>query len=530
MDDFIESQNYNLTTDEENEYIFNINQQLNNYTNVLKKESEDLNSNKILTGSFICEFMLHLLLKKNKILVKNNTSLSQINKFAKDNKIIPTQCAEFLEIITKYRNQAAHDIDTSENFTKIFLKSFMYFISWFNTNYPSKNEFKIDECISIISSSDENDKDYTLFSVKELSTIQYDSPTTQEAKFKTKQQKTKKRFFEKSMNEILFENKTKQNNIDMEKEDFPSIPKKHSPIKFKDNLENNLILEELHKQNQMLEQILEIALTTLEITEDISESIKDIKNTLTNIQTHTEKLMKTATTEEEKDRIIQVHTDECVENIIKYNDYFLQDEQYKQEKIKLQDKFQYSWNKLSDKSKTFLITSKLMYNKLLTFDDTIDYSGICILITKALEIEIFNRFFTNFLSYLDSKYKKDYSIYPTPLLFQGKKPLFPESFTMGSIAFVLCYKKDRYATNEQNKNNKAKLMEYCNVAIFSKYEDEEIESMLTDYASSIEKIRKDYRNPSAHRNQIKRVDAKDCFDLVIDVEKLLKKMLDSFDR
>ena len=72
-------------------------------------------------------------------------------------------------------------------------------------------------------------------------------------------------------------------------------------------------------------------------------------------------------------------------------------------------------------------------------------------------------------------------------------------------------------------------MEYCKEHIFSNRNDDEIKTLLNDYASNIETIRIDYRNTSAHRNKIKRVNAKDCFDLVLDVEKLLKRMLDSFD-
>lgn len=37
-------------------------------------------------------------------------------------------------------------------------------------------------------------------------------------------------------------------------------------------------------------------------------------------------------------------------------------------------------------------------------------------------------------------------------------------------------------------------------------------------------------NPSARTGKLTEVNAKDCFDIVLDVEKLLKRMLDSFDR
>jgi hypothetical protein len=72
-------------------------------------------------------------------------------------------------------------------------------------------------------------------------------------------------------------------------------------------------------------------------------------------------------------------------------------------------------------------------------------------------------------------------------------------------------------------------MEYCKECIFSKYNENEIKELLKKYASNIEKIRENYRNPSAHTNEIKRIDAEECFNLVLDVEKLLKQMLDSFD-
>ena len=72
-------------------------------------------------------------------------------------------------------------------------------------------------------------------------------------------------------------------------------------------------------------------------------------------------------------------------------------------------------------------------------------------------------------------------------------------------------------------------MEYCRNNIFSNKNDKEIRELLNEYAGYIEKIRKDYRNPSAHRNAIKKVNAKECLELVLDVEKLLKRMLESFD-
>ena len=103
------------------------------------------------------------------------------------------------------------------------------------------------------------------------------------------------------------------------------------------------------------------------------------------------------------------------------------------------------------------------------------------------------RFFTNFNEYLDKNYNKNYSEYPTSLLYKNKTPFYVEKFTMGKIPFILCYKEDRYANPYQIKNNEEKLMEYCKSCVFSKYEDNEIKSLLNSYASSIEDIRIKYR-------------------------------------
>ena len=72
-------------------------------------------------------------------------------------------------------------------------------------------------------------------------------------------------------------------------------------------------------------------------------------------------------------------------------------------------------------------------------------------------------------------------------------------------------------------------MEYSKEKLISGKTNEEIFEMLTDYAEDIETVKNDYRNPSAHTNKLQRIDAEQCFDLVIDVEKLMKRMLDSFD-
>ena len=539
MEDFIESENYKLTKNGENEIITDINNLLKNFETLIKLNTIEMNSRKILDASLICETMLDLLLKREGYLLKNNTPFSQIIIFCTNNKIIPLECSEFLNIIRIYKDNVIKGIETSENLTSSFLNAFAYYITWFKNYYTDKfspeKEFKIENCCRLIQLG--NNEKIKLNSIDESAMRNKAEDTFFKSKRNREKNKIKPGSWEKrnySQNKIF-----NVKNLKTHEKEYKT--KSVDNLDFYENQENKIVhehlnklnqrdnLEKLDEQNKLLNEILEMVIATYTTVQDMNEKLDIITYNLKRIQSQSEKLIKNAWSEEEVDRIIQVHTTECVQNILEYQSDITKDDLYIQEEIKLKDNFGNAWNKLSDDSKTYLITSKFMYSKLLTLDEIMDYSGICVLITKALEVEIFNRFFTDFLKYLDENYHKDYSQYPTSLLFQYKKPLIPDRFTMGNIAFVLCYKQNYDDSPEQKKNNKKKLMEYCKTCIFSQNSEEEIEELITSYASSIEEIRKKYRNPSAHRGQINRVTANECFKLVIDVQRLLIKMLDSFD-
>lgn len=141
------------------------------------------------------------------------------------------------------------------------------------------------------------------------------------------------------------------------------------------------------------------------------------------------------------------------------------------------------------------------------------------------------RFFTNFIIYMKEHYpgRANYSKFPTALINRWGKPAKAKDFTLGTLAYVLCYLHVSDLTDEQKINNEEKLLEYSKAKLFPDKDEQEIKLILEDYAEEVEAVKEDYRNPSAHTNQLRKVNAKECFDLIIDVEKLLKRMLDSFD-
>ena len=244
-------------------------------------------------------------------------------------------------------------------------------------------------------------------------------------------------------------------------------------------------------------------------------------------------------TRREKERILHAFSEECVERIKREIDTNNASREYNTELQKLIHTFgQNTWEKMEDSSRSFLVSSKIAFNNLINIENNVDYSGVCLLVTKALEVEMSKRFGKNFLAYLKGKYrgKENYYQFPTALLntyydennTPHKKPIRPKDFTLGKLPYVMCLFYTNGITDEQKENYRQKLIEYAKEKLFNEKTDEEILEILKDFAEAIEEVKKDYRNPSAHTNQVKRIDAEECFNLVIDVEKLLKRILDSF--
>lgn len=534
MEKIIESDNYTLTKIEEEHIIGDINLLLSQYETLLK--SSDSNKIKISNGSMICEYMLNLLLEKKGFLVKNNASLDDITEFANAKRIIPKPCAGFLKTISVYRKNSS--LDFPDDLLDSFLKAFAYYITWFNSSYSRRGQFNIENCFAIIDSA----SDSKLFSIDSAVRRDPISHDPSRVKFEVnggnmilcpdcgREIESDVNFCPHCRHEFSRKDRISKKIRKTTSQKPESKPKTKVNARYAESMNETLILEMLGEQNESMKTILETVLETLATVKNIDAKLDLISNNLNRIQSQSEKLIKTAWSEEEIDRIIEVHTTECVENILEYKKEISKDAQFKEEEAKLIESFgQNTWDKLSGDSKTFLITAKFMYNRFQDLDEQIDYSGVCVLVTKSLEVEIFKRFFTNFISYLDEKYDNDYTKYPTALLYQNQKPLRPERFTMGNVAFVLCKKQYKNDSKEQIDNNKERLLEYCRERVFSNKSTKEIERLLDSYASSIEMIKVKYRNPSAHRNHIRRKTAQECFDLIVDVHKLLKEMLDSFD-
>ena len=272
---------------------------------------------------------------------------------------------------------------------------------------------------------------------------------------------------------------------------------------------------------------------------DISAKLDQLLKQITGYQSLVEKQLALAVSQEEKERIIYAFSEECVERIKNEIGANNASREYNTELQKLILTFgESTWNKMEESSRSFLVSSKIAFNNLINIENNVDYSGVCLLVTKALEVELSKRFGNNFINYLKQKYpgRANYSQFPTALLntfydtegIAHKKPIRPKEFTLGRVAYVLCLCHAKGIEDKQKVNNEKKLIEYAQEVLCNDKNDEEILEILKDFAQSVEDVKERYRNPSAHTNQVKKVDAEECFNLVVDVEKLLKRILDAF--
>ena len=306
-------------------------------------------------------------------------------------------------------------------------------------------------------------------------------------------------------------------------DNYPSIPDD------KPRANRLTVVDALNQLNDLANIINARTERTEQTVNEISKQIKLLSNQITAYQSLVQRQLQLSGSKDEEEHIIQAFTEECIPRIVDNMKSCNEERAFELEKKKLILSLgEGAWNKMDESSKTFLISSKVMYNNLILLDDAIDYSGVCLLITKALELELRNRFFCGFIDYLNEAYNRDYSVYHTALIYQ-KKPRSIAHFSLGDLMYLFCVYENGNDSQAQKENNKRKVIEYSKARLFSKKSDEEIANILVDYAYSVDLIRNSYRNPSAHANQVKRATAEDCFNLIIDVEKLLKRMLDSFD-
>ncbi|MBR5973957.1 MAG: hypothetical protein IK020_02125 [Clostridiales bacterium] len=186
-------------------------------------------------------------------------------------------------------------------------------------------------------------------------------------------------------------------------------------------------------------------------------------------------------------------------------------------------------NKLSEETKTCLITAKTTFDvmsapKKVQFSD---YSGVCLLVTKSVDIEVSKRLFRQYVNYLEERFPlhSHADRWPRNLLTSDQTSVIQDKdFTLGTVAYIVGIDKDGAVKN----NYVYRLfMEYARDALYVRdMTDEERTQRVRKLVECVEKIRTDFRNPAAHREGIQFVTAKECMDYTIETYKKLREILE----
>lgn len=259
---------------------------------------------------------------------------------------------------------------------------------------------------------------------------------------------------------------------------------------------------------------------------DISE--EKIKNALTNTMDKIQKIKDKyadITDSEEMAKLIQ---DECVvevssgvENTSDYNKF----KKYISDTIGSE-----AWEKMTHNAQIFLITGELLYDQWKVYgDENIDFAPICMSVSKALEVEVTRRYFTGYFNYLN---RNDMKI-PADMLvkengeFREKRE---DEFMLGNITGVTGYaayldtNMVRLVGRLTDENQK--FLKYAKEDLFSGLSEVKCIEIIKKHIFNIKKVCVNYRNPSAHKQKISKVSARECLDFMVDVKKVIGEMLD----
>lgn len=184
------------------------------------------------------------------------------------------------------------------------------------------------------------------------------------------------------------------------------------------------------------------------------------------------------------------------------------------------------WSELDEYTQTSLISAKVFLSR--TNDDSLDYSGIVISATSALENELEHRFHSGYQKYLRNMFGNDYSQWPRSMVYSDRtRTTWKKQFTLGSMPEIFggetrtndCSPAERKQKCWLYDDEKQCINEYLNT-ILRVPDKQGLNYFLSkanglNYIDRCEDVRCLYRNAAAHTAPIRRDDAIDCYNYII---------------
>ena len=200
------------------------------------------------------------------------------------------------------------------------------------------------------------------------------------------------------------------------------------------------------------------------------------------------------------------------------------------------------WDRLDPRTQRELFSAKMSYQLLAQKEcgNDIDFSGVCTLASKAMEVECEKYFYKRFRQYIfeqtpekrrDAQFVEALSLTPEA----EKQSKQRGGFTLGSVQHILKPRYDREKGElEPYKRYMTVLTSYARERLFSPgvgadlMDDRQIQNILWRYVDYVNTVKNRYRNPSVHKELVSQQSALSCLGYVVDVEKKLKEMVSAF--
>lgn len=189
------------------------------------------------------------------------------------------------------------------------------------------------------------------------------------------------------------------------------------------------------------------------------------------------------------------------------------------------------WEKMSLESRRFLTTAKYTLFEQISLDDLGDFSGVCVLASKAFEVEMSKRFMAEYKAYvindlaLGNQYEKKW---PGALLKKVKGCIVPkevEDFTLGDCKGLMGLRIEHEPYRQSNNNL---FISYCKNRLLGINDEAEIKRKLREYVEMIQNVKDRFRNPASHKKPVELTLAKECIDYIVEVERVLGILLSDF--
>ncbi len=186
--------------------------------------------------------------------------------------------------------------------------------------------------------------------------------------------------------------------------------------------------------------------------------------------------------------------------------------------------------KLSSQSVTWLVSALMAYDNMKDFDRMVDFSGVCVQIGKACEFELKKRIFTAYVEYEKKKYGEPQYLKKLPAAcFSANDTsaedqlLSEEQVTLGKLKYIMGLDDNGRIASQKIWQE---FREYAEAALL--VNPGSSLNVMKSQMPVIARIRDEYRNPSAHAQEITVVDAQECIEYVITAQKKLAELLDAY--